>query len=104
MLKLLYGRRKAAENWVTFIARILVEELYFDQCELVPTYFFHRTHFVYIELHMDDFHGEGPVESCTGALEELRQLFDPLVYAATLRDNGIHISTSRSVHCIIRCR
>ena len=42
----------------------------------MPQIFFHRERNTSIEVHMDDFHGEGPNDAVTATIARLREVFD----------------------------
>ena len=59
--KQLPGRRTTGQLWVDHAAALLVDELGMTRCVECPC-FFQSLSGVVIELHMDDFHGAGPLE------------------------------------------
>ena len=76
--KMLPGQRVAGAGWVKKAAKDLKEENY-ERCEGLPQFpqfFYNREKKVFIEVRMDDFHGEGPAENLGDAICVLRQRFD----------------------------
>ncbi len=70
--KQLPGRRTAGQRWVDHAAALLTDELGMIRCVECPC-FFQSLNGVVIELHMDDFHGAGPLEACNEIIEKLKQ-------------------------------
>ena len=73
--RMLPGQRDAGAEWVSTAARKFVSKEY-ERCPGLPQFFFRRSDRVLIEVHMDDFHGTGPIANVPAALAELRILFD----------------------------
>ena len=57
--KQLYDRRRAGTRWVDFMTEHL-EEQRFDRCDAAPQFSANYELYVFIEVHMDDLHGNGP--------------------------------------------
>ena len=70
--KQLPGRRTAGQRWVDHAAALLVDELGMIRCVECPC-FFQALNGVVIELHMDDFHGAGPMEACNEVIAKLKK-------------------------------
>ncbi|CAK0790198.1 unnamed protein product, partial [Prorocentrum cordatum] len=73
--KMLPGQRVAGAGWVDKAAKTLKGEG-FDRSECQPQFYYHREKKILIEVHMDDFHGEGPISSLEGIIKRLREVFD----------------------------
>ena len=58
--KQLYGQRRAGTRWVDLMAQRL-EEQSFDRCDASPQCFANYELDVFVEVHMDDLHGTGPI-------------------------------------------
>ena len=67
------GRRAAGQRWVDHAADLLTDEG-MTRCVECPC-FFQSLNGVVIELHMDDFHGAGPLEACSKIIEQLKKHF-----------------------------
>ena len=60
----LYGRRRAGQALVSWLADRLVKDLGLTRSELAPQLFFDSSGAVYVEAHMDDLHIAGaPLEA-----------------------------------------
>ena len=70
--KQLPGRRTSGQRWVDHAADLHVDELGMTSCVECPC-FFQSLNGVAIELHMDDFHGAGPLEACSEVTAKLEQ-------------------------------
>ncbi len=72
MRKQLPGRRTAGQRWVDHATALLTEGLGKIRCVECPC-FNQSLSGVVIELHMDDFHGPGPLEACSEVIAKLKQ-------------------------------
>jgi len=59
MLKTLYGRRCAAQEWTNYLADVLQRQCGFEQYAAVPVFFRKPQSSLVLEVHMDDGHGVG---------------------------------------------
>ena len=59
LLRQLYGRRRAGTRWVDFFAALLCDHCNMCRCEVAPQFFMDYDRDIFIEVHMDDFHGSG---------------------------------------------
>ena len=66
------GRRTAGQRWVDHAAALLVDELGMTRCVECPCVF-QSLNGVVIELHIDDFHGAGPLEACSEVIAKLEK-------------------------------
>ncbi|CAK0815286.1 unnamed protein product, partial [Prorocentrum cordatum] len=73
--KMLPGQRVAGAGWVDKAAKTLKGEG-FDRSECQPQFFYRREKKILIEVHVGDFHGEGPIGSLEGIIKRLREVFD----------------------------
>ncbi len=74
LLKQLYGRRRAGQQWVNFMADFL-EEAGCIRCEPSPHFLYHEERRVAIEVHMDDMHGAGPPKGIDKLHKEVKVKF-----------------------------
>ena len=70
---MLPGQRIAGAGWVDDASERLETEG-FDRNEALPQFFWHRKDKVLIEMHMDDFHGCGPVGVVDRRVARLREI------------------------------
>jgi len=55
LVKVLYGRRRAGQKWVDWLAEVL-SSIGFQRCEEAPQFFYDPTRPCVVEAHMDDMH------------------------------------------------
>ncbi|CAK0811260.1 unnamed protein product, partial [Prorocentrum cordatum] len=73
--KMLPGQRVADAGWVDKAAKTLMGAG-FDRSECQPQFYYRREKEILIEVHMDGFHGEGPIGNLDGVIRPLREVFD----------------------------
>ena len=92
--KMLPGQRTGGAAWMATAAGRLKSKEY-ERSAALPQFFYHRTKEILIEVHMDDFHGVGPVENVRKELNELRVLFDLKASDAITRGRCQHLKRGR---------
>ena len=75
LLKMLPGQRAAGAGWIR-TARQRLEGEGFENSAGLPQFYYRRADKILIEVHMDDFHGEGPARALAGVILRLREIFD----------------------------
>ena len=67
----------------------------FERNEALPQFFYRRKDKILIEVHMDDFHGEGPTKAATTCIERLRKVFDLKATDAFMTGRYAHLRRER---------
>ena len=73
--KMLPGQRIAGAGWIA-TARTRLEAKQYENNAALPQFYYDRQRKILLELHMDDIHGTGPIETLKEAIAELRDTFD----------------------------
>ena len=96
MKRWLYGLRRAPQAWLQWISSIMVEKLSFKRCVVDPCFFVRGLgdpgKALYIELHMDDFHGVG------ASSEEIKSFFAELSQFVLTKCSGPYGEGARCTH------
>ncbi|CAK0827956.1 unnamed protein product [Prorocentrum cordatum] len=92
--KMLPGQRVAGAGWVDKAAKTLKGEG-FDRSECQPQFYDHREKEILIEVHMGDFHGEGPSGNLDGIIKRLRGVFDLKATDVIMQGRYSHLKRDR---------